>query len=30
MIVCVPLVTTQGDSVRLNQATTGKGVVPLT
>ena len=28
--VCVPLVVTTGDSTRLHQATTGKGVKPLT
>jgi hypothetical protein len=29
MTVCVPLVVTTGDGVRLQQATTGKGVEPL-
>ncbi|MGW3944065.1 hypothetical protein [Streptomyces phaeochromogenes] len=27
--VCVPLVATQGESFRLTEATTGKGVMPL-
>ncbi len=29
MTVCVPLVATTGDSVRLAQASSGKGVAPL-
>jgi len=27
--LCVPLLVTTGDSVRLQQATSGKGVMPL-